>query len=47
MGLEDGLRFETMPTAYCMGMAVRGGSVTSIIRIGDEVYGSSHPYGQV
>jgi len=41
--VEDGLRVRG---SEILGMAVRGGSVTSIIRIGDEVYGPLIPMGK-
>lgn len=41
--VKDGLRVRG---SEILGMAVRGGSVTSIIRIGDEVYGPLIPMGK-
>ena len=41
--VRDGLRVRG---SEILGMAVRGGSVTSIIRIGDEVYGPLIPMGK-
>ena len=41
--VKDGLRIRG---SEVLGMAVRGGSVTSIIRIGDEVYGPLIPMGK-
>ena len=41
--VADGLRIRG---SEILGMAVRGGSVTSIIRIGDEVYGPLIPMGK-
>ena len=41
--VKDGLRVRG---SEILGMAVRGGSVTSIIRIGDEVYGPLVPMGK-
>jgi len=41
--IEDGLKVRG---SEVLGMAVRGGSVTSIIRIGDEVYGPLIPIGK-
>lgn len=41
--VADGLRIRG---SEILGMAVRGGSVTSIIRIGDEVYGPLLPAGK-
>jgi indolepyruvate ferredoxin oxidoreductase beta subunit len=41
--VADGLRVRG---SEILGMAVRGGSVTSIIRIGDEVYGPLIPMGK-
>jgi indolepyruvate ferredoxin oxidoreductase beta subunit len=41
--VEEGLRVRG---SEILGMAVRGGSVTSVIRIGDEVYGPLIPMGK-
>lgn len=41
--VEEGLKIRG---SEILGMAVRGGSVTSIIRIGDEVYGPLIPLGK-
>jgi indolepyruvate ferredoxin oxidoreductase beta subunit len=41
--IKDGLRVRG---SEILGMAVRGGSVTSIIRLGDEVYGPLIPMGK-
>jgi len=41
--IKDGLRVRG---SEVLGMAVRGGSVTSVIRIGDEVYGPLIPAGK-
>jgi len=41
--VADGLRVRG---SEILGMAVRGGSVTSVIRIGDEVYGPLIPAGK-
>jgi indolepyruvate ferredoxin oxidoreductase beta subunit len=41
--IADGLRVRG---SEVLGMAVRGGSVTSIIRVGDEVYGPLIPLGK-
>jgi indolepyruvate ferredoxin oxidoreductase beta subunit len=41
--VKDGLRVRG---SEILGMAVRGGSVTSVIRIGDEVYGPLIPMGK-
>jgi len=41
--VKDGLRIRG---SEILGMAVRGGSVTSVIRLGDEVYGPLIPMGK-
>jgi indolepyruvate ferredoxin oxidoreductase beta subunit len=41
--IKDGLRVRG---SEILGMAVRGGSVTSVIRLGDEVYGPLIPMGK-